>query len=67
MTDVIKILKSTFMSRMVTILSESLTTLIILASHRMSDRIKSFKNKSWVDADDARRRRKEGAVELRKV
>ncbi|KAL5255062.1 hypothetical protein ACHWQZ_G014483 [Mnemiopsis leidyi] len=32
----------------------------------MSDRIKSFKNKGWVDADDARRRRKEGAVELRK-
>lgn len=32
----------------------------------MSDRIKSFKNKGWTDADDARRRRKEGAVELRK-
>ena len=40
---------------------------IILVLARMSDRIKSFKNKSWVDADDARRRRKEGAVELRKV
>ena len=33
----------------------------------MSDRIKSFKNKGWVDADESRRRRKEGAVELRKV
>lgn len=32
----------------------------------MSDRIKSFKNRGWVDADESRRRRKEGAVELRK-
>jgi hypothetical protein len=32
----------------------------------MSERLKCFKNKGWVDADESRRRRKEGAVELRK-